>query len=202
MLIFDGVIAGVGTTSGTRLVVGLWPSSPLGPIADVMVERPDGRRTLLAPSAEVADFIAGTYRFDEISVVPVSYTRDGARWSIAAGPLRLVITTGSRGVLGRLLSVVPRPLARARWWSALLDPIAALVMPGVRTRGTAGGGRREWYAALDLHRIATVDATWDGVDLGSLADVEPPVRFGFGSTPARPSLVRVTTTIDLGVTGA
>ena len=198
MLIFDGAIAGVGTTSGTRLVVGLWPSSPLGSIADVMVERADGHRTLLAPSVEVADFVSATYHFDEISVVPVSYRRDGQRWSISAGPLRLALTTGPRGALGRLLTFVPRRLARARWWSALLDPIAAVVMPGVRTRGTAGGGRREWYAALDRHRITGIEAAWDGVDLGALTDVDPPVRFGFGSTPAKPSLVRVTTTIDLG----
>jgi hypothetical protein len=71
-------------------------------------------------------------------------------------------------------------------------------MSGVRTRGTAGGGRREWYAALDLHRIAHIEASWAGTDLGGLRPVDPPVRFGFGSTPSRPSLVRVTTTIDLG----
>ncbi len=198
MLIFDGAIAGVGTASGTRLVVGMWPSSPLGPIADVMVERADGWRTLLAPSDEVAEFVAATYRFDEIRVVPIKYSRAGDTWSIMAGPLELQLTAAGRGLLGRLLVAVPRAVARARWWSAMLDPIARLVMPGVRTRGTAGGGRREWYAALDLHRISRIAASWDGSDLGGLRDVEPPVRFGFGSTPVRPSLVRVITTIDLG----
>ncbi len=198
MLIFDGAIAGVGTASGTRLVVGMWPSSPLGPIADVMVERADGWRMLLAPSAEVAEFVSATYRFDEIEIVPVRYRRKADRWSVSAGPLSIHLSTGRRGLLGLLLATVPRRLARARWWSALLDPIAKLVMPGVRTRGTAGGGRREWYAALDLHRISAIEARWDGSDLGPLQEVDPPVRFGFGSTPARPSLVRVTTTIELG----
>ena len=198
MLIFDGAIAGVGTTSGTRLVIGLWPRSPLGSIADVMVERADGHRLLLAPSSEVAEFIAATYRFDEIEVVPVTYRRQGAELSLTAGPLALNLVTGSRGLLGGLLRAVPRPLARARWWAGALDPIARVVMPGVRTRGTAGGGRREWYAALDRHRIHSVAATWDGADLGALADVDPPVRFGFGSTPRTPSLVRVRTSIDLG----
>lgn len=198
MLIFDGAIAGMGTASGTRLVVGMWPSSPLGPIADVMVERADGWRTLLAPSEEVAEFVSATYRFDEIQVVPVSYCRDRDHWWVRAGSLSLRLTTGHRGPLGLLLAVVPRAVARARWWSAALDPIAALVLPGVRTAGTAGGGRREWYAALDLHPIAHIEASWDGTDLGALRAVRPPVRFGFGSTPARPSLVRVRTTIDLG----
>src|SRR5664279_3281856 len=30
MLQFDGAIAGMGTASGTRLVVGMWPLSPYG----------------------------------------------------------------------------------------------------------------------------------------------------------------------------
>jgi hypothetical protein len=198
VLTFDGAIAGVGTESGTRLVVGMWPSSPLGPFADVMVERPDGWRIFLAPSAEVADFVSATYRFDEVRVVPVAYRRDGSTWSINAGPLSLRLSTGGRGPLGLLLTAIPRRLARARWWSSALDPIAKLVMPGVRTRGTAGGGRREWYAAVDLHRITSIESSWEGADLGELRKVDPPVRFGFGSTPATPSLVRVTTTIDLG----
>lgn len=198
MLVFDGAIAGVGTASGTRLVTGMWPVSPFGSFADVMVERADGRRILLAPSREVADFVAATYRFDEVLTVPVSYQRAGETWTISAGPLSLRLTTGGRGFLGRLLRLVPKRLACAHWWAELLDPVASVVLPGVRTRGTAGGGRREWYAALDLHRITAVQASWDGVDLGRLKDVRPPVRFGFGSTPVRPSVVRVTTTIDLG----
>ena len=198
MLVFDGAIAGVGTASGTRLVVGLWPHSPLGSFADVMVERADGHRTLLAPSVQVAGFVAATYRFDEISVVPVSYRRAGNQWSVEAGPLALRLTTGSRGPLGSMRRSVPRPLAVARWWGAVLDPVARVVMPGVRTVGSAGGGRREWYAALDSHRIVSMQAEWNAVDLGGLRRVDPPVRFGFGSTPAAPSLVRVRTTIRLG----
>jgi hypothetical protein len=33
------------------------------------------------------------------------------------------------------------------------------------------------------------------VDQGGLAPVDPPVRFGFGSTPRTPALVRVVTLI-------
>ena len=68
-------------------------------------------------------------------------------------------------------------------------------MRGVRTRGTAGNDRREWYGATDQHRLDGVSATLGGVDLGALADVWPPVRFGFSSTPRTPSIVTVTTTI-------
>ena len=35
---FDGRIAGVGSGSGVRLVVGRWDAGPWGPFADVMVE--------------------------------------------------------------------------------------------------------------------------------------------------------------------
>ena len=195
MLKFDGAIAGMGTVSGTRLVVGMWPLSPYGSVTDVMVERADGHRILLAPTRELADFIAATYEFDEVRIAPVLRVRDGKKWMVSTGELALTFVVGRRPALGVLLLVVPRRLARARWWATLQDPIARMLMNGVRTRGTTGGGRREWYAALDLHRIRSVSARLDGVDLGDLRPVTPPVRFGFGSTPEEPSLVRVLTSI-------
>ena len=71
---FDGHIAGVGTTSGLRAVVGRCASSPMGAFADVMVETAEGHRVLLAPSQEVADFVATTYHFDEVRIEPVAVT--------------------------------------------------------------------------------------------------------------------------------
>ena len=68
---------------------------------------------------------------------------------------------------------------------------------GVRTRGSAGGGRQEWYGATDIHRLSTLHAQWGGVDLGRLAPVDPPVSFGFGSTLASPCVVEVVTTISM-----
>ncbi|MGW3600205.1 hypothetical protein ACWD60_36805, partial [Streptomyces sp. NPDC005167] len=100
---FDGWIAGVGTTSGTRLVVGHWTRSPFGPFSDVMIQHPNGERLLLAPSAAVADFVATTYRFESVEVVPVTVRRGGSEWSIQAGPLSLHLSTGSRTPLGWLL---------------------------------------------------------------------------------------------------
>jgi len=66
----------------------------------------------------------------------------------------------------------------------------------VRTRGTAGGGRREFYGATDAHRIVSAAGTWLGVDLGTLAPVAPEPGFGFGSTPRAPSVTAVVTTIE------
>ncbi|MFE0357412.1 hypothetical protein ACFW2I_28440 [Streptomyces nigra] len=195
---FDGWIAGLGTTSGVRIVVGHWPRSPFGPFSDVMLERADGERLLLAPTPETADFIGATYAFDTVRVVPVEVTVAGRVWTVAAEPLRLRFTTGGRSTLGHLLRAVPGALAGRPAWSALTDRPARLLMPGVRTRGSAGGGRREWYGARDLRPVTSLSATFEGRDLGALAPVEPPVRFGFGSVPRRPAVTRVTTTVELG----
>ncbi|MFH9355071.1 hypothetical protein [Kitasatospora sp. NPDC017646] len=193
---FDGWIAGIGTASGTRVVVGHWTASPFGPFSDVMVEDPDGERLLLAPTGRTADFIAGTYCFDRVRVTPVGVARGAAHWRVTAGPLDLRFRTGRRGGLGLLLRAVPGAVAARPGWTVVTDPLARLLL-GVRTRGTAGGGRREWYGVRDLHAVTAVTAVLDGRDLGPLAPVTP-VRFGFGSTPRRPSLVRVTTTVGTG----
>ena len=75
-------------------------------------------------------------------------------------------------------------------------------MPGVRTRGRAGG-REEFYGATDQHAIVSLAGRFDDTGLGDLAPVRPPVRFGFSSAPARPSLTRVVTTVrDASVTTA
>lgn len=195
---FDGWIAGLGTAAGLRAVVGHWPRSPLGAFTDVMVEHPDGHRVLLAPSDAVAEFVSGTYLFDEVRVVPVQARAQGPRWEVRAGPLALTFTVGRRPPLGLLLRAVPRVLATSPRWIAVIDVVARAVLPGVRTRGSAGGGREEFYAALDLHRVTAVTARWDGADQGALAPVTPPVRFGFGSTPRAPSLTRVLTLVRQG----
>ncbi len=195
--LFDGEIAAFGTTSGHRIVVGRWPVSPFGPISDVMIETPDGTRLLIAPSDEVARFVASTYRFDCVDVAPVEVIRQPGRVAVVAGRLRADLIVGPRGWLGLLLRTVPRRVATAPAWATLVDPVVRAVLPGVRTRGSAGAGRREWYGAWDLQPLVSVTASWQGSDLGTLAEVRPPVRFGFGSTPRRPSIVGMTTTVRL-----
>jgi hypothetical protein len=194
---FDGSIAGIGTRSGVRMVVGHWPRSPFGPVADVMLERPGGGRLLIAPTSELARFVADTYAFDDVQVAPVTVTVRGDLTAVEAGPLDLRFRIGRRGPLGLLLRAVPAALARRPAWCAAVDLPARLILPGVRTRGSAGGGRREWYGAQDLHPVVEVAARLDGRDLGPLTPVNPPVRFGFGSTPRSPALVRVTTTVEV-----
>lgn len=191
---FYGQIAGVGSFSGIRIVVGRWSKSPLGTFGDVMLETADGHRLLLAPSDDVAQFIADTYEFDEVQIVPVSIV--GVRiWNVVAGELSLTIRIGIRNGLGLLLRLVPQRLAAQPWWNKLLDPIARGVLRGVRTQGSARSGRREYYGAHDQRAVAAISGTWRGSDLGSLRAVKPPVRFGFSSTPATPSVTSVVTTV-------
>lgn len=245
---FRGRIAGWGTASGTRFVLGNWHTTPLGRFAGVMVQRPSGERLLLAPSMEVAEFVSATYQFDAVEPVAVSVRRyapdaapaggaarrstgnsdslspadpveplpptdaaaplpsaaplpvaapttAGERWQVEAGPLSAHLRIGKRTPLGWLLRALPPALAGAPWFSYVTDPIARVVLPGVRTRGSAGGGRREYYGANDLHRLEDAATTWDGEDLGAMVPIDPPVEFGFASTPARPSVTDLLTTV-------
>lgn len=194
---FHGRIAGVGSTSGTRVVVGLWHDTPLGSFADAMVQTAEGHRVLLAPRQEVADFIAATYTFDEVRIEPFEVSEVGERWRVRSPSLQLDLATGRRTALGRLLRLVPGRVATAPWFCTLTDPVARVVLRGVRTRGSAGDGRTEWYGATGARHVTAASGSLDGSWLGELADVDPPCRFGFSSTPRRPSVTDVVTTVQL-----
>ena len=210
---FSGHILGVGTTSGRRFVVGVWDRSPFGAFADVMVAHADGRREFLAPNETVAEYVSQTYHFDDVTLVDVAVRRDGGEafagavarsprgaWSVLTGPrdeplLALTMTIGARTLLGQPLRFVRGPFVHPLT-ARLINPVASRVMPGVRTAGTAGNGRREFYLAQDLHRIDAVTGTWRGADVGMLTDVDPEPNFGFSSTPRSPACTTVTTLIQ------
>ena len=198
---FRGRIAGVGSTSGVRVVVGWWHESPFGPFADAMVERADGHRVLLAPSEHVRDLVSGTYLFDETRVEPVDVgvgpggSGRGSSWRVSSQSLDIRLQVGGRMPLGRVLRLVPGALAESPVWATVVDPAARVVLRGVRTRGVARAGRREFYGATDLLAVTAVSGTFDGIPLGDLRPVDPPCRFGFSSTPRAPSVTHVVTTI-------
>lgn len=192
---FTGEIAGLGSTSGVRVVVGMWFDSPLGTFTDVMLQQVDGHRVLLAPTQEIADLIGDTYNFDEVVIGPVELARDGIERSVTAPGLALTFSTGGRPPIGLLLALLPRSLATWPRWLRLIDPLAQLMMRGVRTRGSATSGRSEFYGAYDVHRVVEAAGSWRGSSLGALAPVDPPVTFGFGSTPKAPAVTSLVTTI-------
>ena len=193
---FRGLIAGAGSTSGVRVVVGHWPETPLGPFSDAMVETAAGHRVLLAPREEVAEFIAATYVFDEIRIEPFPVEVSAGAWSVRSPSLSLDLVVGRRTALGVALRAVPSRLAESPAWCTLTDPVARVVLRGVRTRGVARAGRREWYGATDTRAVTSLTGLFEGADMGSLAPVDPPCRFGFSSTPRRPSVTTVVTTVD------
>ncbi|WP_235537081.1 hypothetical protein [Nocardioides sp. Soil805] len=195
---FSGRIAGVGSASGVRVVVGRWDDGPWGPFADLMVEDAAGHRVLLAPDERTRDFVSATYTFDEVVIAPVEVRDTQHGWRVGSGPLALDLTIGGRTPVGVLLGLVPARVATSPAWCALTDPVARVVMRGVRTRGTAGQERREWYGATSARAVTALAGTWHGRDLGALAPVDPPCRFGFSSAPRRPSVTDVVTTIERG----
>ena len=72
---------------------------------------------------------------------------------------------------------------------------------GTRYYRYEGGAWVERYAhdldpEVAARAIASLEGTRRGRDLGALAPVDPPCRFGFSSTPRRPSVASVVTTID------
>jgi len=192
---FEGEISGLGTRSGVRVIVGDWHSSPYGTFCDVMVQQPDGHRVLLAPDHAVADFVAGTYRFDEVVLGPVRLARSMSRRELTAPGLTLGWSVGRPTLLGVALALVPRRLAVAPAWLRLINPVARVLLRGVSTAGSAGGGRREFYGAYGVRRLTDAAGSWRGTLLGPLAPVDPPVTFGFGSTPRTPMVTRLVTTI-------
>lgn len=193
---FTGRIAGVGSTSGVRVVVGRWDDGPWGSFADLMVEDRAGHRVLVAPDARVRDFVSATYTFDEVSIEPVVVTDTTDGWQVTSDSLTLDLTVGGPTLLGRMLRLIPRGIATAPTWCAVIDPVARIVLRGVRTRGSAGGNRREWYGATSVQAITAISGHWRGANLGVLAPVDPPCRFGFSSTPRRPSVTSVVTTVE------
>jgi hypothetical protein len=208
---FTGFIAGLGTSAGRRLVVGHWMESPFGAFTDVMTEDRDGLRTLLAPNRAVAEYVSATYRFDEVLVVPLdaSLGPAGERSAepgnepgtaalvlrVSGGPLELRADLGPLTALGWMLQLVPSRVAVHPAWLTAVNAAAGVLLPGVATAGSVGGGRWEYYGVRSIRGIKRAAASWKGAGLGHLAAVDPPVRFGFSSVPRTPQAVAVTTTI-------
>ncbi len=195
-LVFTGHIAGAGTGSGLRIVIGAWDDSPFGAFTDVMLQTADDERVLLAPDDTIADFVSSTYRFDRVQLGRLSSTLDGQQLTVATEDFEARILIGGPAPIDRLLRLVPPRLATSPRWLRAIDTVASRVVAGVHTYGTAGNGRVEYYGVRRSRRITAIDGHYRGASLGGLAPLQPPVSFGFSSAPSLPQIVSVTTTID------
>ena len=112
----------------------------------------------------MAAFVEATYTFDEVRLEPVHAEVSTAVWQISTPSLTLEASVGEPTLPGHMLRGLPRRLVTSPSWCRLVDPVARLVLRGVRTNGVP---------------------------------VVPPCRFGFSSTPRRPSVTSVVTTVDV-----
>lgn len=190
----EGSITASGFASGDRIVAGVWTSGPLGPMVDVMWARPNGSKILIAPSSEVADFVAGVYDFDSIEVAAIAVRRSRAELQLRAGSLELQATAGRRHPL---FGLRPRFLRRSPAWVRVEDVVLRPLVGryalggarGVRAYGRTPGGVREWYCVDSYRPLVDARAWLDGVDLGPMSPLDPPVRFGISEFPLRPAMV-------------
>lgn len=178
-----GSIGSSGFASGDRFVVGAWEESPLGPITDVMWATPAGTRILLADTAATADLVSSIYAFDEVRVVDIERTLDPHHLHVFADDVEIDLRAGP----GWRLPFSHRP----RWFTRFVEGPPARALLGVRTYGVTASGWREWYQAESHRTLRSARASIGGRDLGAMAPVDPPCRFGFSEPPRSPSLVRV-----------
>lgn len=108
---FDGHIAGLGSTSGLRAVIGLWQHSPFGAFTDVMLQQADGKRILLAPNQSIANYVGDTYSFDEVVIADVHVQHTRSLLVVKADGLSLSVDVGKRTMLGRALGMIPARVA-------------------------------------------------------------------------------------------
>lgn len=195
-LVFTGHIAGAGTGSGLRIVVGVWADSPFGSFADVMLQTEDDERVLLAPNESIAEFVSTTYQFDRTELGDLSADLGGDLLTVSFASFDARIGIGGPAPVDRLLRLVPGRFATSPRWLRAIDPVAARIVPGVRTYGTAGNARTEYYGVRRSRRITAIEGHYRGAPFDGLAPLRPPVSFGFSSAPASPQIVSVTTTID------
>jgi hypothetical protein len=178
-----GVIASSGFESGDRVVLGHWPTSPIGAFSDVMWAAPDGTRTLLSPDRRAEDFITAVYEFDRTEVVEVRAEGGPHGVRVLAGPVELEVRAGGAWLL--------LPRWRPAWFTRWVEGPVARATMGVRTYGASPTGVREWYRADAYRPAISARASISGADLGAMAPLDPPLGVGFTDPPPRPSIVAV-----------
>ncbi|CAN5753532.1 hypothetical protein BH20ACT23_BH20ACT23_19800 [soil metagenome] len=163
-------------------------------MTDVMWAHPDGSRTLLAPSAGIADFVGSIYEFDSVEVVTFSLIGAAPNLvHVRAGELEVELHGGgAKPIFGRR----PRLLRRSTRWieleDSLLRPLVGRFViqgaEGVRGHGLSPKGVREWYAIDSYRPVVAGRASIGSRDLGPLGPVDPPVRVGFSEFPREPAV--------------
>ena len=162
-----------------------------------MLAEPAGRRVLLAPSDEVAEFVVDDYTFDQVELGAVAVETGRTAWSVTAPGLSLRFGVGRRSPLGYLLRSQPRVLATSPAWTRVTDPVRRA---GAARRTHPGHGRAGPARVLRRHRPAPGHRRWPAPGAAPSSArwprSSPEPGFGFGSTPERPSVTSIVTTVE------
>ena len=186
MDVFKGRISSCAFTSGDRVVIGDWHESPLGRFTDIMWANRDGKRTLIAPNQEVADYVNSMYEFEETIIEEISINNSERQLSLNSGTMNFDLKW-NRGW--------PIPFKRSLFFIATVELFFAKLFFGTKTHGTTNNQRKEWYAIDRVSKITSASGKISGQDLGEMTDMSP-CKFGFSEAPKKPSSCEVRTHIQ------
>ena len=184
---FEGRISSSGFSSGDIIVIGDWEKSPLGAFTNIMWMKPNGKRILLSPSNEHADYVSSLYQFEEVIILPIEVKRERFRIEISAGSLDVSMKWKKGWRI---------PKYRPLWFISTIEQFAARIFFGTRTYGRTNNGLREWYCIHELSKIVDSVASDNGKQFGQKTAIQTKTCFGFTNPPKKPTSVKLRSVIE------
>ena len=184
--IFQGRITSSGFQTGDRIVVGAWNSSPFGNFTDIMWAKPDGTRVLIAPTQEIADYVTAMYSFDEVILEEIVSKEEGRCLTVKCKSMDLQFSWKKGFAI---------PFKRSLLFIATVELFFARLIFSTRTYGLTRNNRREWYAIDRVSNLSQASAKIGGNNVGNMAPMNPPCKFGFSEAPKKPASCEVRTHI-------
>ena len=184
---FEGRISSSSFSSGDRIVVGDWISSPLGSFINIMWARPDGKRILISPSKNCADYVSTIYSFEEVIILPIDINRKDKKIEINALDLSIIFEWGISAHI---------PFKRPKWFISTIEYLVGNIIFGTKTHGKTKDGRKEWYMIREISMISKAYGRFKGESFGRMENNTEASRFGFSEPPKRPMSVLVNSLIE------
>ena len=122
-----------------HVVIGRWPVSPFGPVAEAMVEVPLGAES---SSLKTKHSSATSARSTPLTTWSSDRSERAShdRLRFHGDPFRLDVTLGRHDVLGWALRAVPHRVAMNETWVTFTDMVARGLLRGVRLAGSRQAG--------------------------------------------------------------
>ncbi len=185
MDIFKGRITSSAFSSGDRIVIGDWMESPMGRFTDIMWADTAGKRILIAPTKEIADYVNSMYTFEETIIEEINIQNFERELQLESPSMKINLKW-DRGW--------PIPFKRSLLFIATVELFFAKLFFGTKTHGVTNNGRKEWYAIDRVSKITTGTAEINNKNLGEITDMTP-CKFGFSDAPKKPASCEVRTHI-------